>query len=734
MELASIVNILQLYCRALTGRHINVQAAGAPVEESIGWVSEERPAEVGGTVFLPSAIETTDSAAEDFAIYKVYATHQAGHTEFGSFEFRSDSPGALTGNRRLLWEAQRGQEAQGGGDAAAQPLTDLQRYLDLFDDRKLAADLFSVLEDARIDQRIRYEYAGIRAPLGREQRRALGERPSVEHLPLRQGLVENLVRASLDGLDRIRWPAQLTLVMGAALSLLRQVQQDGARVEDSAELTLQLYELAMAIPNLLPEELPPMDWQGFDPKLVAVTLRRAQGERDTASAHGELVEPQAEGERKVEQPYESLTPVDFRGDFKQALAQLLGQPQNEAGQRKGRHFREFTPESASGGQELVQKSIELHGPQSAGGFMASLLREDARPGRDAGAGHFEAGLPEVQTEGKPDAEHFFYDEWDYSTSSYRLRWCRVVQRLLPEGDGGFFERTLSAHAGLAAKTRKQFELLRPEVFRKNKRLYDGEDLDIDLVVEYVAERRAGLTPSEKLYWRRNKVERDIAVAFLLDLSASTEEEVSHRELYRDEDGRFDRYLAWTWEVQSRILERYGPPKRIIDLEKESLVFLIAALEQIGDTYGIYGFSGYGREDVEFYIVKDLAEPFGDRVKRRIDSMGPVRSTRMGAAIRHASAKLKQYEARLKILFLVSDGRPQDFGYGPVRSEKEYAVRDTKAALAEAKRAGIVPFCLTMDCEDNEYLRTLCADISYEVVTDVRSLPSRLPALYRRLTG
>ena len=58
-------------------------------------------------------------------------------------------------------------------------------------------------------------------------------------------------------------------------------------------------------------------------------------------------------------------------------------------------------------------------------------------------------------------------------------------------------------------------------------------------------------------------------------------------------------------------------KRIIDLEKESTALLIQALESIGDTYGIYGFSGYGRENVEFYVIKDIAESFSEKIKRRI---------------------------------------------------------------------------------------------------------------------
>ena len=175
-------------------------------------------------------------------------------------------------------------------------------------------------------------------------------------------------------------------------------------------------------------------------------------------------------------------------------------------------------------------------------------------------------------------------------------------------------------------------------------------------------------------------------------------------------------------------------KRIIDVEKESIVLLIKALEAIGDDYGIYGFSGYGRDNVEFYVVKDLEEALNDHVKKRIDKIAPVRSTRMGPAIRHATAKLEEHDSKVRILFLVSDGRPQDHGYGRDRTEKEYAIHDTHMALMEAKRKGMVPFCLTVDRYGHDYLKQMCQDIGYEVVPDIESLPSRITTLYRQLTA
>ena len=133
------------------------------------------------------------------------------------------------------------------------------------------------------------------------------------------------------------------------------------------------------------------------------------------------------------------------------------------------------------------------------------------------------------------------------------------------------------------------------------------------------------------------------------------------------------------------------------------------------------------------IIEDLDENFSDRVKKRIDRVAPLHATRMGPAIRHTTSKLVEHDAKTKLLFLLSDGRPQDRGYSREGVEKEYAVHDTKMALDEAKAEGINAFCLTVDKNGHDYLKTMCEDIGYEVLDDINTLPERLLVLYRRLT-
>jgi hypothetical protein len=736
VELSRVGEVLRLYCKALTGTNVSIHPVAYLAEKGIGWVSEDRPSTEGTTVYLPEFVEEFVERNLNFSVYKVFATHQAAHLEFGSFFFRFLRDGAVRANTRADLEAERLDSGQQQLRERGH-LTDMERFFDLFDDRMLASDLFAIAEDTRIDTLVRREYGGIRKAWARTQENELEKRRLPSEMPLRQAFVENLIRASLDGADTMIWPQPFKPILARAITALFAAKERGALVEDAAEITLELYAIANSIPNISAEELQQMNWETITEDSLQMMLSAPTGDEG---------EPQAMPQG-AEMDYESPDAVDFRGDFKPELVQLLMRLRLKDGEVG--EDGQLSPLTQEQLKEMLEKSVEITVGAMAEGdlastlglFLSNLEKESGTPIGDQQQQQMKDGQPAADGEGPDDEElpvevkSFYYDEWDFRAADYKPRWCRVQERLLEEGDDQYFEDTLREHAALVNQTRKQFELLKPEMYRKIKKLLDGEEFDFDAVIDYAIERKAGTSYTDKVYWRRNKIERDVAVAFLLDMSASTDEEIEKRKQKYADDDDFDddprKYFQWL--ASRRAAQAIAPPKRIIDLEKESTVLFIKALETIGDSYGIYGFSGYGRDNVEFYVIKDLQEQFSDKVKKRIDKVAPIRSTRMGPAIRHAVAKLDEYDAKVKILMLVSDGRPQDHGYGRDRTEKEYAIHDTKQALLEARRKGITPFALTVDKEGHDYLGQMCEDMGYEVVADIEQLPQRLPTLYRRLT-
>ncbi|MEW6301391.1 MAG: hypothetical protein AB1671_27275, partial [Thermodesulfobacteriota bacterium] len=328
---------------------------------------------------------------------------------------------------------------------------------------------------------------------------------------------------------------------------------------------------------------------------------------------------------------------------------------------------------------------------------------------------------------REEGQTFFYDEWDYHIADYRARWCRLREIVLTGDAGEFFSATLGHYAALTGAVKHEFQRIRPELYRTIRGLEDGEEVDLDAVITAAGDLRAGVSPSPKLYTLRRQTERDVAALFLVDMSASTDEPVvpviPH---YSDEDP--DDWLA-AWK--KRPATPQPRPRRIIDVTKEALVLMAAALEEIGDTYAIYGFSGQGRHDVEFYHVKSFAETLSPTVKGRIGAIEPRRSTRMGTALRHALKKLGSVACRVKLLILLSDGFPQDTDYGTDRRSITYGIRDTMMALREADQAGVLTFCLTVDKAGHDYLREMCEQSRYLVLEDVTSLPTELPKVYKR---
>jgi nitric oxide reductase activation protein len=206
---------------------------------------------------------------------------------------------------------------------------------------------------------------------------------------------------------------------------------------------------------------------------------------------------------------------------------------------------------------------------------------------------------------------------------------------------------------------------------------------------------------------------------LLDLSASTAE-----------------YLKPSPTVRARYPDAGLPrAQRIIDVERQCVALLLGAMERLGDAYAIYGFSGSGPEHVQFLVIKDLHEQLSNEVAGRVAAIEPMRGTRMGAAIRHATHKLRGAEARTRLLLLISDGRPYDNDYGVeygLQGRLDYAMHDTRVALDEARRAGLRPFLLTVDQKGADYLRQMCGSANYEVLGDVELLPERVLALYGEL--
>jgi hypothetical protein len=662
LALEEVAQTLRLYVEALTGRAVEVAPlAAVPDEQRIG---------DGRTIHLPSSVSEFEDHALDFRLYKVLAAHAAGQIEFGTHERETTDLRAAYQSLAAVYAPENADAfdafALDGyindpskGERALAPeeearLAELQKrnlpeggdyraVLSLFPQVGLATRIFGTLENGRIDRRLRHTYRGLARDLDLVREHLRRNRPRIVSLPV-------------------------TLI---PFELLFQITLCGGALDDARAVYGQIVS---ELESIVVEYL-------TDPRSTVADTLMATSRVYTLF---QSVVPEI-AERQSQQDEE-------RGSEQQSGAQSNLDTESDESEESSEAQRE---------RQRQRDAREL--------FNAWAAMEAADPeGETTLTGQerwMNAESPEQALE--PGEEAFEYDEWDRDLSDTRVGWCRVVEKRTRRGDMSFVELTRSRYRGVISSIRHQFQLMKPESLKRVANELDGDDYDLNALIDYVIDRRADGQQSERVYTKRLRRERDVAVSFLLDQSSSTARTIGRHPLQ-----------PYT-----------HPGRRIIEVEKEGLVLMSEALEAVGDPYSIYGFTSEGRRNVKFYVVKDFDEPYAGEVERRIGGINYQNNTRLGAAVRHAAAKLRAQEARTRLLIVLSDGRPYDHDYGDAR----YAREDTREALRQARLDGITPFCITIDRDSEAELRDLYGEVGYTIIDDVLSLPERMPAIYRRLT-
>ena len=337
------------------------------------------------------------------------------------------------------------------------------------------------------------------------------------------------------------------------------------------------------------------------------------------------------------------------------------------------------------------------------------------------------------------ARSYRYDEWDHLNRRYLRAWCRVFEEELISESAEDIDHLKRVIRDYQPIVQRQLEQIRPTGLERVRRVQDGDELDLTAIIEARQDLRAGHSPDERYYSRKERVQRDVCAVFLVDQSASTDDPIHPPEptdwSSYDEEAEVDLRAGWYSALEPEEFEApEQTPRKIIDLERDAMVVMAASLDALGDSYGIYGFSGYSKDNVEIFVAKEPEDKFSQKTLQSIAAMQPRGSTRMGPAIRHGSHKLMASGHAMKVLIVISDGFPQDCDYGPERGNHDYGVEDTAKSLLEAQQKGIETFCITVDKSGHDYLKRMCPDERYMVIEDMEDLPDQLTKVYATLTG
>jgi nitric oxide reductase NorD protein len=98
-------------------------------------------------------------------------------------------------------------------------------------------------------------------------------------------------------------------------------------------------------------------------------------------------------------------------------------------------------------------------------------------------------------------------------------------------------------------------------------------------------------------------------------------------------------------------------------------------------------------------------------------------------VRHGAYRLNAVQSAVKLMVILTDGRPYDLDYGSL----DYAIQDTKKAIQECRNQRIHPFIITSDKKGASYLRQISPQTQSIILPKAELLPAMLPAIYKRLT-
>jgi len=642
---------LTRYLRARTG-----QAAGIRPFSAIRQYADQQNAGLpqSGTdglyLYLPDILDALESREANVGLLTIMAKFEAGLLEFGTLTFdleRAQDLGCLTA----------GPFRESAPCAAG--VSDFTHFSRCFDKPRLALDLLTVFEHARLRLRLAQTYPGLLR----------------NGLPLYQAAMRAKLASSRPGsfLDACYAVLALDLPITALTSqgapgtdLLRSMQGALAasniqtmRVEHAAGLAARFYdpiqktlsseesrESTLAPPYRLP--------------LMSALIDAAGG-----NAHDEA--------GRLVQRLRACGVKLYRGDLRQQLLHSGGRPTAQDILQLA-----CPPSSAPQG----------NGPDPSALSMAQIQEE-----------FLTTGALVKEMEDPEDVDRITWlKEWNGAIGDYLHAHVRVRDRRLAGSDTAFYDDVLHRCNGLVRRIRRSFELLRPEGLGILRPWVEGDDFDYRALLDFVVDRKAGRQPSERLYIKRIKQRRDVAVMLLVDLSRSTSNIVS------------------------------GASRSVLDVAKEAIVLFTQALEVIGDRYAVAGFSGTGRLGVDFFRIKDFDAPLDAGVKGTISRLTPQRSTRMGAAVRRAILDLMAQDNRVRLLLLIGDGFPNDTDY-----KDRYALQDTRQAIAEARSSGIITQAITVNLPTSPRLDELYGPVRHTVISNVQELPDKLLRLYGVLT-
>ena len=494
--------------------------------------------------------------------------------------------------------------------------------------------------------------------------------------------------------------------IAAPLAVLRFAELAGRRRTSGLSHTERRVEAMLAallasppdqIPSIIPTCATPSESRAWA-VATADAIRRESGGRSPYRPRNPMSLWGLAWSHDAEPTDDPFTPAGGGGSSPDPSAQSRARADNATRRTRADDASgDDASESTSGGTDASDAVDEQSATLVRSASMESSqgAREQEREQAPSAPAETPEAPPELMVEEKrrgaqrPPADGIAYPEWDEYGHRLHDQGATVTCSVGDEGDDAWAAEVLREHAPLVRQVRDRFAPLRARRLRLRRQRV-GDELDLEACVAALTDRRIGVAPSDRLYQVVRTSRHTMAIMLLVDTSGSTATKL--------EDGR-----------------------TVLDVERMTILLAGEALATLGDPFAMLSFSGAGRHGVQVCTIKDYAERDLARARRRIAALAPRDNTRLGAAVRHATAVLNAQPAQRRVLLVLSDGQPNDIDW----YQGAYAIEDSRRALLDARNSGVHTFCLTVEQEEMEYLPHLFGQTGYRVLSRPAQLPSAL---------
>ncbi len=420
--------------------------------------------------------------------------------------------------------------------------SDLEIFYALFPEPELTKDLITILEDYRINSRLKAEYPVLGVQISEMNVHTVSKRPSLDELANdKQRAVELIAQRLIAGTTKEQVPGNLLQTLEQALSICKPLSLSHADIHETARVAAELYFLI--------DDHFQGPYKQMDPFSAPLDQSQVNKNIGNFGRTARKISEKLNSEVDKSTPDADKNENDFGVPSEDTISELLRALYKEKGIKP----------------KVVESRIDALEPNKVQDYLNDLETLITA----------ENGL-------QSERDTYLYPEWGIDIKDYRLKWSRIRERILEGWSDEFYQDTIRKYAGQIKIIRREFQMLRPEGVVKLRGQFDGDDIDLDATVQYFIkdfEDSYDQRVQCKISTMTNKQSTRIAPAIRHTTTKLRRREERTRMLILLSDGKpldrdyYGNYAIEDTRMALKEAQRYGVKSFCITVDREAAAYL-----------------------------------------------------------------------------------------------------------------------------------------------------------------